>query len=141
MRDLRFIVISIAMLALLLVLGTLGVVVVLALIVVVIIGVLALLGLGMALSLAVAVVVLASLWMSGHLGKQLEWRCRIWESSCQFLLCREAVRWLKQQVSEGGGRAYLKQWALGAAEIGLLVIWLPGRGARVCWCTRERKGG
>jgi len=102
MENLRFIVISIAMLALLLVLSTMGVIVVLALVVVVIIGVLALLGWRMALSLAVAVVVLASLWMSGHLGKQLEWRCRIWESSRQFLLSREAVRWLKQRVSEGG---------------------------------------
>jgi xanthine/uracil permease len=74
-----FVIISIAMLALLLVLsamgavGVMGVVVVLAILVVVVVGVLALLALSVALSLAVAVVVLASLRMSGHRGKLLEW--------------------------------------------------------------------
>lgn len=62
------------MLALLRVLGAVGVVVILAVLVVVVVGVLALrLALGVALSLAVAVVVVASLWMSGHRGKLLEW--------------------------------------------------------------------
>jgi hypothetical protein len=107
------------MLALLRVLGATGIIVVLAvLLVVVVVGVLALLALGVALSLAVAVVVLASLRMSGHLGELLELGCRICETNVNNLSVVQEGGWvLKQRAREGRrGCAYLKRWALGAAE-------------------------
>jgi hypothetical protein len=112
----RFIVISIALLAVLALLRVMsagGIVVVLAvLLVVVVVGVLALLALGVALSLAVAVVVLASLRMSGHRWELLDLGCRICETNVNNLRLRKGPGTETASVGRAGGQrvcAYLKQ--------------------------------
>jgi hypothetical protein len=92
-RYARFVVVSIALLALLRILAGACIIVILAvLLVVVVVGVLALLALGvalsLALSLAVAVVVLASLRMSGHRWELLDLGCGTCETNVNKLSYR-----------------------------------------------------
>jgi hypothetical protein len=108
----RFIIVGIALRLLgMLLMG--GVVVVLAVLLVVVVPVLALLALSVCRSLAVAVIVLGSLRMSRHLGEWWLLRCEIYETAVNKVRCERG----DQAETAAVGVAYLKQWALGAAEM------------------------
>lgn len=109
--NVRFVVVSIALLVV--VVGPTLVVVVLAVLIIVIVRVLAL--------MAVAIVVLASLRMSGHLEEQLECDVEPVLSCQQNLISRKRHGLgLKRERS---GVAYLKQCALGTAGVELILPW------------------
>lgn len=109
------------MLALLRVLGAVGVVVILAVLIVVVVGVLALLALGMALSLAVAVVVLASLWMSGHRGKLLEWDVNL-RGELSITVAQGAAN---AETAGVGGAVVPQTMGIRSGRVELLVVVLP----------------
>jgi hypothetical protein len=126
-RYARFIVVSIALLALLRILAGACIVVILAvLLVVVVVGVLALLALGVALSLAVAIVVLASLRMSGHRWELLDLGCGTCETNVNKLSYRRETNAETAGVGRAAGLCVPQTMGIRSGRaVEQIVSWLP----------------